>query len=331
MHTIIIAEAGQNHNGRVDLALELIHKAKEAGADIVKFQTSNAKLMTSRFAPKADYQIRETGKKDNQLEMLERIHLKQEDFIKLKEECDRIGIIFLSTPFELESVAFLESFHMPFWKIPSGEITNYPYLVAIANTRMPVVMSTGMSEMAEIEEAIKILRENGTNNITLLHCNTEYPTPFEDVNLRAMIAMRDRLGLDVGYSDHTRGIEIPIAAVAMGAKIIEKHFTLDCSMNGPDHKASLEPDELKQMITCIRNIELAMGDGIKRVSQSEYKNRKIARKSIVANCAIKKGEIFTEQNITCKRPGNGISPMQWNKVMGKMSPRDFAEDEMIEL
>ena len=331
MHTLVIAEAGQNHNGKLELAIELIRRAKEAGADIVKFQTSNARLMTSRFAPKAEYQKRSTGSEESQQEMLERIHLKQQDFLVLKQECDRIGITFLSTPFELESVAFLKDFDMPFWKIPSGEITNYPYLAAIAKTGKPVVMSTGMCEIREIENAVEVLKKNGAGEISLLHCNTEYPTPYEDVNLKAMLTLKDHFGLRVGYSDHTPGIEVSVAAVALGAEIIEKHFTLDRNMEGPDHKASLEPDEMTAMIRSIRHIEQAMGDGRKRVSDSERKNIAVARKSIVASCDIKEGEFFTEHNITTKRPGTGVSPMLWDRVIGTRAMRDFAADELIEL
>lgn len=331
MRTLIIAEAGQNHNGNYKLAEQLIEEAFSAGADIVKFQTSNAKLMTSKYAQKADYQKSTTGSNESQLEMLDRIHLQYPDFINLKKKCDDIGIQFLSTPFELESIKFLEQFDMPFWKIPSGEITNLPYLIAIAKTRKPVVMSTGMCVMKEIEEAIKVLKENGTKDIRLLHCNTEYPTPISDVNLRAMKTLREYFGVKVGYSDHTLGIEVPIAAVAMGAAIIEKHMTLDRNMCGPDHKASLEPQEFAHMVQSIRKVEQALGRPDKVVSPSEAKNRDIARKSIVAQKRIYKGELLTEENITTKRPGNGINPMRWYEVIGTHAIRDFAEDELIEL
>lgn len=331
MRTLIIAEAGQNHNGNYKLAEQLVEEAFAAGADIVKFQTSNAKLMTSRYAQKADYQKKATGSNESQLEMLDRIHLKYPDFINLKKKCDDVGIQFLSTPFELESIKFLEQFDMPFWKIPSGEITNLPYLLAVARTEKPVVMSTGMCEMKEIEEAIKALKENGTKDICLLHCNTEYPTPISDVNLCAMKTMRDYFGVEVGYSDHTLGIEVPIAAVAMGAVIIEKHMTLERNMCGPDHMASLEPQEFACMVQSIRKVEQALGGYDKVVSPSEAKNRDIARKSIVAQKKIYKGELLTEENITTKRPGNGINPMRWYEVIGTHAIRDFSEDELIEL
>ena len=263
--------------------------------------------------------------------MLKKITLSNDEFIRIRDYCNEIGIQFLSTPFDLDSIDFLNGFDMPFWKIPSGEITNYPYLVKIANTHKDVVMSTGMSELFEIEESLKVLRNNGCGKISLLHCNTEYPTPFDDVNLKAMFTLKEKFNVEVGYSDHTKGIEVSIAAVAMGATIIEKHFTLDRNMEGPDHKASLEPNELKKMVYSIRNIEIALGDGVKKVSNSEKENIEIARKSIVANCNIKKGEVFNEINITTKRPGNGISPMKWNDVIGKTAKKDFNEDELIEL
>lgn len=328
---LIIAEAGVNHNGSIELAKKLVEQAKYAGADVVKFQTVNLNNLVTRNAKKADYQVNNTNNNESQFEMLKKIVLTYDDFVELKKHCDSLGIEFLSTPFDLDSIDFLNSFNMPFWKIPSGEITNYPYLVKIANTHSDIVMSTGMSELQEIEDAIKVLKDNGCGKIKLLHCNTEYPTPYEDVNLKAMIALKDRFNVEVGYSDHTRGIEVPIAAVAMGATIIEKHFTLDRNMEGPDHKASLEPDELKEMVKSIRNIENALGDGVKKVSNSERKNIEIARKSIVAKCSIKKGEKFSIDNITTKRPGNGINPMRWNEVLGKVAKKDFYEDELIEL
>lgn len=328
---LIIAEAGVNHNGSFEIAKELVDVAKDAGTDIVKFQTLNPKALVSKFAKKAEYQNRNTGNNDTQLEMLNNLVLSNEEFIDLSNYCKLKGITFLSTPFDIESVEFLNSFNMPFWKIPSGEITNYPYLVKIAKTSKDIVMSTGMSEMSEIESAIKVLKDNGCGKITLLHCNTEYPTPYEDVNLKAMLTLKEKFSVDVGYSDHTRGIEVPIAAVALGATIIEKHFTLDRNMEGPDHKASLEPEELKQMVKSIRNIELAMGEKDKKVTNSERKNIEIARKSIVAKCDIKKGDVLTEDNITTKRPGNGISPMKWDEVIGTKAIKDFMADELIEL
>lgn len=331
MKTLIIAEAGVNHNGSLELAKQLVVKAKEAGADIVKFQTGKPELLVSRFAEKAEYQKESTGSGESQLEMLRRINLTFPDFAPLKAFCEEVGITFLSTPFDLESVAFLDKLGVPFWKIPSGEVTNLPYLEALAKTGRPVVMSTGMCEMGEIEAAIRVLREHGTSDIRLLHCNTEYPTPFADVNLRAMETMRRAFGVEVGYSDHTKGIEVPIAAAALGATIIEKHFTLDRNMDGPDHKASLEPDELSAMVSAIRNIEQALGSGEKTVSPSERKNIAVARKSIVAKRAIKAGERLTEENLTVKRPGSGVSPMRWRDVLGTAAIRDFEEDEMIEV
>ena len=283
----------------------------------------------SHTAKKAEYQKATTGDSSQQ-DMLKKLELSYDEFLALKDYCDQVGICFLSTPFDVDSIEFLNTINMPFWKIPSGEVTNLPYLLALAKTGKPVVMSTGMCEMEEIEAAIKVLRENGTKEIRLLHCNTEYPTPFEDVNLKAMQTMRDAFGLEVGYSDHTKGIEVPVAAVALGATIIEKHFTLDCDMEGPDHKASLEPDELAAMVKSIRHIELAIGSGDKIPSSSEKKNIAVARKSIVAKTSIKAGEAFTEENITVKRPGTGISPMRWFDVLGKVATRNYEEDELIE-
>jgi len=330
----IIAEAGVNHNGDINLAYKLIDAAKAAGADYVKFQTGTPKLLISRFAQKAEYQKVNTGNaNESQQEMCEKISLKMEDFALLKNYCNQKGIKFLSTPFDLLAIDVLSKLDMDFWKIPSGEVTNYPYLVRIAQTGMPIVMSTGMCEKEEIRAALNLLCENGAkmDDITLLHCNTEYPTPMEDVNLSAMLQMKKEFGVKMGYSDHTKGIEVPIAAVAMGAEIIEKHFTLDKTLPGPDHVASLEPNELKAMVDSIRNIEKAIGDGNKHVSNSERKNIVIARKSIVAANDIKKGEVLTVENLTTKRPGNGISPMLWNAVIGTKAIRDFGEDELIEL
>ena len=330
MSVYIIAEAGVNHNGSFDLACKLVDRAKEAGVDCIKFQTFKSENIVSRSADKAEYQKKTTGE-GTQEDMLKKLELSYEEFIKLKNYCDKVGICFLSTPFDLESIDFLNGIDMPFWKIPSGEITNYPYLCTIANTHKPVVMSTGMCDMDEIRAAIKVLCENGATDIKLLHCNTEYPTPFVDVNLSAMLSIREAFGYEVGYSDHTKGIEVPIAAVAMGATIIEKHFTLDRSMEGPDHKASLEPNELKQMVLSIRHIELAIGDGVKKPSLSEMKNIQIARKSIVAKTNIKKGETFSAYNLSVKRPGTGINPMKWNAVIGTKATRDYVEDELIEI
>lgn len=330
MGVYIIAEAGVNHNGNFEIACKLVTAAKAAGADCIKFQTFKTKNLVSHNAQKADYQKNTTGD-SSQTDMLKKLELSYDEFLALKRYCDEVGIAFLSTPFDYDSIEFLNSVDMPFWKIPSGEVTNYPYLVALAKTRKPVVMSTGMCEMTEIDAAIKVLKENGTKDIKLLHCNTEYPTPFEDVNLRAMQAMREVFHLEVGYSDHTQGIEVPIAASALGATVIEKHFTLDRNMEGPDHKASLEPDELAAMVSCIRHIEKALGVGEKKPSPSEMKNITVARKSIVAKKAIKKGEVLTEDNITVKRPGTGISPMRWLTVLGSKAVRDFEEDDLLEL
>lgn len=331
MGVLIIAEAGVNHNGDIRLAKALIDAATNAGADVVKFQTFAAEEIVSKAARKADYQARETGQQESQYEMLKRLELSHEDFVELKEYCQQAGIMFLSTPFDLDSIGFLDSLGMPFWKVPSGEITNLPYLVKIAKTGRDVVLSTGMSDMGEIRQAVSILYNGGAGQISLLHCNTEYPTPMQDVNLNAMLTLNKEFILPVGYSDHTQGIEIPIAAVALGATIIEKHFTLDKSMAGPDHKASLEPAELKAMVAAVRNVEQALGSGVKAPSPSESKNMAIARKSIVAKRDIVKGELLSEDNLSVKRPGNGISPMRWFEVLGKPSPKDFEEDELIEI
>ena len=330
---IIIAEAGVNHNGSLDLAKKLVDKAKEAGADYVKFQTAKAEKVISTFAVQAEYQKKNTGTEESQLDMAKKIVLALSDFKELKAYCDQVGIKFMSTPFDPESIDLLVEIGMDYMKIPSGELTNLPYLRKIAKCGMPIIMSTGMCRIGEVEEALNILIEGGVKrkDIILLHCNTEYPTPFEDVNLKAMLTLKEAFGVRVGYSDHTKGIEVPIAAVAMGAEVIEKHFTLDHNLPGPDHVASLEPDELKQMVNSIRNIEKAVGDGLKVVSKSEEKNIKIARRSIIAACAIKKGELFTEENLTVKRPGDGVSPMLWDSVIGTRAKRDFVYDEPIEL
>jgi len=327
---LIIAEAGVNHNGDLEMAKQLIDTAKSCGADIVKFQTARLNSLVSKSAPMANYQKRNTGQEESQLKMLEKLLLPYEAFTELAEYCKMVGIEFLSTPFDLESIHFLRDM-VSFWKIPSGEVTDYPYLAEIGRTKLPVVLSTGMCELPEIERAIEVLRRNGTGKITLLHCNTQYPTPYEDVNLNAMNTLRHTFNVPVGYSDHTRGIEVPIAAVAMGAVVIEKHFTLDQNLPGPDHKASLNPKELKEMVQAIRNIEKTLGNGEKTVSRSEQENKIVARKSIVAATDIKKGDVFTENNLTTKRPGNGISPMKWNELLGKKASRDFCEDELIEI
>lgn len=327
---LIIAEAGVNHNGDINIAYKMIDVARNAGVDVIKFQTANPELVISRYAQKAEYQKEATGNDESQLEMIKRLHFKFNEYFSIFDYCRKAGITFLSSPFDIDSIHFLNDLQ-EIWKIPSGEITNLPYLLEIAKTGKSVIMSTGMCEMDEIETAIGVLRENGTKEIKLLHCNTEYPTPFDDVNLKAMQTMRDAFGLEVGYSDHTKGIEVPIAAVAMGATIIEKHFTLSCDMEGPDHKASLEPDQLTEMVRKIRNIERALGSGKKTPSESEKKNISVARKSIVAKKAIKCGEMFTEENIAVKRPGTGVSPMRWFEVCGMVAMRDFKKDELIEL
>ncbi len=307
----------------------MVLAARNAGADYIKFQTFSPEKLVSVYAEKAEYQKQTTGTEESQLEMLKKLALTQEDFLELKTYCRQQGIGFLSTPFDLDSIHFLDKLNMDFWKLPSGEITNLPYLLEIAGTGKPVVMSTGMCGMEEIRQAVDCLKKAGTPEITLLHCNTEYPTPMEDVNLKAMITMEKEFCLPVGYSDHTRGIEIPVAAAALGACVLEKHFTLDRGMEGPDHQASLEPEELKAMVTAVRNVEEALGSGKKEPSQSEQKNRAVARKSIVAKCRIKKGEWFSEENLTVKRPGTGISPMRWPELMGQTADRDYAEDELI--
>ena len=329
--TFIIAEAGVNHNGSFELAKQLVDKAVWAGADCIKFQTFNSKNLVSKNAQKADYQKKTTDSSESQLEMLKKLELSKEEFIELRDYCNQKGIMFLSTPFDLESIDFLASIGVKTWKVPSGEITNYPFLRAIGKRKESVIMSTGMCTLVEVRNALNVLTEFGTTDITLLHCTTEYPAPYDSVNLNAMLTLQNEFSYRVGYSDHTNGIEVPVAAVAMGASVIEKHFTLDKKMEGPDHKASLEPNELKQMVQSIRNVELALGDGIKKPSEAEKKNIAIARKSIVAACDIKKGEMFTEENLTAKRPGNGISPMNWAEVLGKIAKRDFSEDEIIEL
>lgn len=332
-HTIIIAEAGVNHNGSIEMARKMVEAARECGVDYIKFQTFKAEKIANKFALQADYQKRNLHEDSSQVEMLRKLELADKDFVLLKTYCDSRDVRFMSTPFDLESIDFLAGLGMDYMKVPSGEITNLPYLRKIASKGIPVIMSTGMCGLGEIEDALDILYKGGisTDDITLLHCNTEYPTPMADVNLRAMETLRSAFGTKVGYSDHTRGIEVPVAAVAMGASVIEKHFTLDKSLPGPDHVASLEPSELRAMVDAIRNIEFAVGTTVKRVSLSERKNKAVARKSIVAAKDIKAGECLTEDNLTVKRPGSGISPMLWDSVMGKKAIRDFAADELIEL
>lgn len=328
---LVIAEAGVNHNGSVQTAKEMIDVAVECGADIIKFQTAQAQALVSGRAAMADYQKKNTGSEESQLEMLQRLLLPYEAFEELAACCGRKNIAFLSTPFDLPSIAFLERLSVPFWKIPSGEVTNYPYLLRIAQTGKPVVMSTGMCEVEEIDAAVRLLREGGCGAMTLLHCNTEYPTPPGDVNLRAMRTLQERYGCPVGYSDHTQGILAAVAAAAMGASVVEKHFTLSRQMEGPDHAASLEPDELREMIAQIREVETLLGSPEKSVTASERKNRIAARKSIVAARPIRRGETLSGENMTTKRPGDGISPMRWPDLIGRPAPRDFAQDEPISL
>lgn len=335
MHTLIIAEAGVNHNGSINIARELVDKAVEAGVDIIKFQTFKSEKLVSKSARQAEYQKKNIGKKsdDKQLSMLKKLELSEQDHVELMAYCKQKGIKFFSTAFDMDSIEYLHSLNLGLWKIPSGEVTNYPFLKRIASYNEETILSTGMCDLEDVRSAVDALYKNGLSkkNLILLHCNTEYPTPYEDVNLKAMNELREEFGVEVGYSDHSKGIEVPIAAVALGASVIEKHFTLDRNMEGPDHKASLEPNELKAMVKAIRHVEQAIGDGHKKVSESERKNIAIARKSIVAACPIKKGERLTEQNLTVKRPGTGISPMRWEEVIGKTAVRDFNEDELIEV
>lgn len=331
---LIIAEAGVNHNGSVEIAKQMIDVAASAGVDYVKFQSFNTDQLVSKNAKKAEYQKLNFADSDNsQYSMLKNLELSVEDHINLLHYCREKKIKFFSTAFDLDSIDFLASLKLGIWKVPSGEITNYPYLEKIASTHEPVIISSGMCEIEDIKNALDVFYKHGLNKslITVLHCNTEYPTPMEDVNLKAMKTIADTFGVNVGYSDHTKGIEVPIAAVALGACIIEKHFTLDRNMEGPDHKASLEPDELKAMAAAIRNIERALGTSEKKISPSEKKNIAIARKSIVAKIDIVKGSVFSEENITVKRPGNGISPMKWYDVIGKFASQDFFKDDLIHL
>ena len=334
-HVLIIAEAGVNHNGSLDIAKNLVDKAVEAGVDIIKFQTFKAEKLVSKSAKQAEYQKKNIGNHadDSQYNMLKKLELSEQDHQELMNYCKEKGIRFWSTAFDFDSIDYLHTLNLGLWKIPSGEITNCPYIKKIAEYHEPVIISTGMCEMSDISAAMNVLLKYGVqkNQITILHCNTEYPTPYEDVNLLAMQQIKKEFDVAVGYSDHTKGIEVPIAAVALGASVIEKHFTLDRNMEGPDHKASLEPDELKAMVSAIRNIEKALGSGNKTVSESERKNIAIARKSIVASFPIKKGDLFTEQNLTVKRPGTGISPMRWEEVVGNKAAKDFVEDELISL
>ncbi len=331
-NVLIIAEAGVNHNGDINKAKQLIDAAAEAGVDYVKFQTFKADKIVTRTAERASYQNQNTGNKDSQYEMLKKLELSEEDHRELIKYCEARNVQFLSTGFDLDSLEFLYGLGIQLFKIPSGEITNLPYLKKIASFGKPIVMSTGMADMEEVEDALEVLIGEGLSkdNVTIVHCNTEYPTPMEDVNLRAMNSIGRQLGVNIGYSDHTLGIEVPIAAVALGASVIEKHFTLDRNEPGPDHRASLEPKELEEMVKAIRNIELAIsGDGIKAPSPSELKNKSIVRKSIVANKEIKKGELFTENNLTVKRPGTGINPMKWYELIGEKAERNYSKDDLI--
>jgi len=332
-HVTIIAEAGQNHNGQLKMAYKLIDVAKKSGADFVKFQTSIPKLHVSKFAKKADYQIKNSKKKESQLKMLQKLSLTYQDFKKIKKYCRKKKIEFLSTPFDLKSIKFLKGLNMKYFKIPSGEITNLPYLIKIAKLKKKVILSTGMANLKEIKDALNILTSHGTKkkNITILQCNTEYPTPLRDANIRAMLSIKKKFKVNIGYSDHTEGIESSLAAAALGARILEKHITLNKKLPGPDHKASANPKDFKKMVEGVRKITVALGDGVKKVSLSEKKNLKIARTSIVAFKKIKKGEVFTNKNLTIKRPGTGISPMKFYKVIGKIAKKKFSEDELIKL
>ena len=330
---VVIAEVGINHNGSIETAEKLIEKAAEADADFVKFQTFKADKLVTKTATKAEYQIHNTISNETQFEMIEKLELTKSMHLKLVDRCKDAGIAFASTAFDTDSIDHLIDIGVEFLKIPSGEITNLPYLRYVGTKGLPVILSTGMSTMEEVRTALDTLESSGTKRdaVIALQCNTEYPTPFQDANLRAMISIKNELRIDIGYSDHTMGIEVPIAAVAMGATVIEKHFTLDRTMQGPDHAASLEPNQFKEMVRCIRNIEKALGNGIKKPSASEKKNRIIARRSIVAQKQIYKGEILGPENLAVKRPGTGISPMEWDSVMGTKSHRDYLEDDFIEL
>lgn len=331
MSVYIIAEAGVNHNGDPELARQLIDIASDAGADCVKFQTFKSENLVSWYAAKADYQKQTTNENESQLDMLKKLELSYKDFKALKDYATDKGIDFCTTPFDDESIEFVYELGCGFWKIPSGEITNLPYLRKIAQYNQPVILSSGMSTLEELKSAVNLIKRYNSQTIVVLHCNTGYPTPMQDVTLLAMNQIKSETGCDVGYSDHTQGIEVAIAAAALGAVIIEKHFTLDRTMEGPDHKASLEPGELKKMIQSVRNIELALGDGKKRVSPSEKCNMDIARKSIVAKRNIQRGEPFTDNNLTTKRPGTGMSPMLWDDVIGKISEQDYEKDEQIKI
>lgn len=328
---LVIAEAGVNHNGSIELAKKLIKEASIAGADVVKFQTFKAETLVSKSAKKANYQKASTDAEESQFDMLKKLELDYAIHEELMQYSNEQGIKFLSSAFDLESIDLLSELGIDIFKIPSGEITNLPYLRKIAQTGKQVILSTGMSTISDIEAALEVLRQNGATDIIVLHCNTEYPTPMEDVNLLAMNNIQNTFKVRVGYSDHTAGIEVPIAAVALGAEVIEKHFTLDRTMEGPDHKASLDPKQLKAMVDAIRNIQAALGNGLKRPSESEIKNMSIARKSLVAKANIQAGEIFSEDNLTIKRPGTGLSPMLWDDIIGSIARKNYEADEVITL
>jgi N,N'-diacetyllegionaminate synthase len=332
MKTLIIAEAGVNHNANLDMAFQLVDAAVFAGADVVKFQTAIPEEVVTRFGTMAEYQILNTGRNESQLEMTRRIHLPMEDFIKIQMYCSKKNIAFATTAFGLVSLEFIKKMNLDFYKIPSGEITNLPYLRKIGAFKKPLILSSGMATLSEIEKAVQVLEAAGCprRRITVLHCTTDYPAPMRDVNLLAMKSIQEQLNVRIGYSDHTLGIEVPIAAVALGATVIEKHFTLDRGLPGPDHKASLIPSELKSMVEGIRNIEEALGDGIKRLMPSEIGNREVVRKSIVTSQPIQNGQVFTEENLTTKRPGTGVSPMEWDRIIGTKAHRDFFVDELID-
>ena len=331
--TLIIAEAGVNHNGDIEIAKKLIDAASDAGADYVKFQTFKAEKLVNKNAEKAEYQKENSGADESQFEMLQKLEIDEETHIILQNYCKAKNIRFLSTAFDLDSIDLLQKLGIDLFKIPSGEITNYPYIQKTGLQNKPIIISSGMSTLEDIQAALNVLKEVGVDksNITVLHCSTEYPTPYENVNLSAMNTIKNTFDVEIGYSDHTLGIEVPIAAVAMGAAVIEKHFTLDKTMEGPDHKASLEPDELKQMITSIRNIERSFGNGEKTPSNTELHNLQVARKSIHANCNIQEGELFSNGNLIAKRPGTGISPMKWKDMIGTPANKNYKADDIIEL
>ena len=331
MPVTIIAEAGVNHNGSLEMAKEMARVAKACGADIVKYQTAVPELVVSKFAEKAEYQKQTTDAAESQLEMIRKLHFSFDAHRELKEYCDSIGIQYLSAAFDIPSVRFLGTLNLPLLKIPSGEITNLPYLEEVAKLHTPVLLSTGMSNLNEITDALAVLDEGGCPEATVLHCNTQYPTPYEDANLTAMLELFEQFGLPVGLSDHTLGWECDVAATVLGAQVIEKHFTLDKTLPGPDQQASLDPAEFAAMVQAVRHVEAALGDGHKHLTASEAPNKAIARKSIVAARPIAEGEVFTEENLTTKRPGDGVSPMRWHDVLGQKAKRAFAEDEKIEL